>query len=882
MRRVPSESRAATRQGGDGIDALWEVEERKDYLERLGDALRALKDPAEIQLEAARVLGEQIGAAWACYAECGDSPTVARVLRAHVLRDLPSMVGLHPLGEFPDLLAILRSGRSVAIENLQDWPLISPRAAAKFAAAGVRAGVCAPVVKAGALLALVCAADLRPRVWTRAEVLLIEETAERTWTTVERARAERELRASEERLRLALEASGMGTFVWHPGTDRGEPDARMRTLFGVPHNGQLSMAAAIEQLVHPDDRARYAAAVARAIDPSGAGKLREDIRVFHPDGAQRWLSVFGHTEFVGQPPQPVRMVGMAVDVTDRKRDEQALKVSEARQAFLLGLGDALRSRHDPHDIQEEATRVLRQYLGATRACYIELEEDGNRLAVTRDDHVPGAARARCNYELDDFGPTLMAALRTGGTLVVGDVHAESVLTPVERATYAVVGVRAYCDVPLIKEGRLLSVLSVQHAEPRSWTTDEIAVVEETAERTWAAVARARAESAQRRAHEEAVRLREAANEANRAKDEFLALLGHELRNPLTPILAVIELMKRQGVSAFARERRVIERQARHLARLVDDLLDVTRIVRGKVKLVRERVDIGQVVARAVEIVSPVLEEKRHRLLTELDAGLWVEGDQDRLVQVISNLLSNAAKYTEAGGCIQIGGRVEKGSVVVRVRDDGGGIDRELLPRVFDLFRQGAQTSDRKEGGLGLGLAIVRNLVELHGGAVAAASDGPGTGSELTVRLPIARPRRSRSPKLPTRSPRRAALKGQRILIVDDNRDIADLLARLLRKDGHAVKVAYGADAGLRHAKTFRPRLALLDIGLPEMDGYELARRLAAERGLAGIRLVALTGYGQAADRRRALKAGFSDHIVKPLDFDQLARVIEGTRVVPTA
>jgi PAS domain S-box-containing protein len=383
-----------------------------------------------------------------------------------------------------------------------------------------------------------------------------------------------------------------------------------------------------------------------------------------------------------------------------------------------------------------------------------------------------------------------------------------------------------------------------------------------------------------RAHDTEERLRIQADAANRAKDEFLAMLGHELRNPLTPILAALELMRAEGKQTFAKEREIIGRQAHHLARLVDDLLDVTRIARGKVKLVPTRSDLAELVTRAVEIVSPLVEEKRHELQVDVPRGLLINVDKGRLVQVLSNLLTNAAKYTSPGGHLALRVATAKRSragedVVIQVSDDGRGIDPELLPHVFDLFRQGTQDRDRAEGGLGLGLAIVKNLVELHGGSVTAFSAGAGMGSEFTIRLRRATERRKRRRAArPSRSELKSTGGGQRVLVVDDNRDIADMLAVLLRKKGYTVEVAYSGATALACARRFQPVVAMLDIGLPEMDGYELARRLKRSAATAGIKLIAVTGYGTDEVRRRVLKAGFAEHITKPIDFKHLHAALD--------
>jgi PAS domain S-box-containing protein len=366
-----------------------------------------------------------------------------------------------------------------------------------------------------------------------------------------------------------------------------------------------------------------------------------------------------------------------------------------------------------------------------------------------------------------------------------------------------------------------------------------------------------------------------AEEANRAKDEFLAMLGHELRNPLTPILATMEHLRLRGTKSLLKERQLIERHARQVAGMVDDLLDIHRIARGKVRLARTRTELSSLVSQSLEAVRPILEERRHALEVAVPHGLLVNVDPGRLVQVISNLLTNAAKYTDRRGLIQIRGARESRSVVFRVRDDGVGIPADLLPRIFDPFTQGARGSDRTQGGLGLGLSIVRSLVERHGGTVAVSSGGPGRGSEFTVRLPLARPARARAAAGSwTASSRKLAGRGQAILLVDDNRDIAIVLGRLLQARGHAVEIAHDGPGALEIARRFRPRFALLDIGLPAMDGYELARRLKKQLGPGPLVLVAVTGYGQQADRERARKAGFREHLVKPIDLERLLTILE--------
>ncbi len=366
--------------------------------------------------------------------------------------------------------------------------------------------------------------------------------------------------------------------------------------------------------------------------------------------------------------------------------------------------------------------------------------------------------------------------------------------------------------------------------------------------------------------------------ATEAKDEFLAMLGHELRNPLSPILTALQLMKLRGDDGSARERTVIERQVNHLTRLVDDLLDVSRIARGKVELKEEVVEIAEVVARAVEMTSPLLEERRHTLTLEVPRrGLAVCGDSTRLSQVFANLLTNAARYTGPGGSVTVTGALEGAEAVVRVRDTGVGIAADVLPRIFDLFVQERQAIHREHGGLGLGLAIVRSLVERHGGTVTARSAGSGRGAEFTVRLPLAESQ-------PTIQAPPAALSleaerdGIRILVVDDNTDAADMLAESLGVHGYSVRTAHDGPSALREAADFLPHAAFVDIGLPVMDGYELAGHLLARQTRPSLHLFAVTGYGQESDRARALEAGFERHLVKPVGWEQVAAALES--VVP--
>ncbi|QEH35265.1 Autoinducer 2 sensor kinase/phosphatase LuxQ [Aquisphaera giovannonii] len=372
-------------------------------------------------------------------------------------------------------------------------------------------------------------------------------------------------------------------------------------------------------------------------------------------------------------------------------------------------------------------------------------------------------------------------------------------------------------------------------------------------------------------------------EADRRKDEFLAMLAHELRNPLAPVVTSLHILRRSGPLPEAARTAldIADGQIKHLARLVDDLMEVSRITRGKITLKRQPVDLAPIVARAVDAARPLAESHSQELTLDLPAGtIPMDADPTRLDQVLANLLNNASKYTDPGGRVSVSVRVEEGpdgcpeTAVVRVADTGVGIDGEMLPRVFDLFAQADRSLDRSRGGLGIGLTLVRTLTEQHGGTVEAHSDGPGKGTTFTVRLPVAR---AGPPAAAPRPAARPSAGPTRLLVVDDCADGAQALAMLFRALGHEVRVAHDGAAAVEAARDFRPDVAFLDIGLPRLNGYEAARAIRAELGDDAPYLAAVTGYGQVDDRRRAEEAGFQHHLVKPVEIDELLRILDLAR-----
>jgi signal transduction histidine kinase len=427
---------------------------------------------------------------------------------------------------------------------------------------------------------------------------------------------------------------------------------------------------------------------------------------------------------------------------------------------------------------------------------------------------------------------------------------------------------SYACLPLVAHGRAVGGLSLVFPHPRTFDDDERMFLTVLAHHAAQALERATLFESEKTA-------RAAAEEAGRAKDEFVAMLGHELRNPLAPIVTALDLMRLRGAGVLEQECAVIERQAQHLVRLVDDLLDVSRSVRGGLRLERAPIELSVVVGDAIEVAGPLVEGRHQRLSASVPAaGLVVAADRGRLAQVVTNLLTNAAKYTPQGGHVTVSAHADGEQVTLEVADDGAGIAPDLLRRIFDPFIQGQQGLDRKQGGLGLGLAIARQLVDAHDGTIEARSEGPGRGTTMIVRLPRARaPSTEQAPRLDVAEarPRHVA---RRVLIVDDNPDAAAMLAVAIAEAGHEVRTVGDGPSALELAPTYLPDIALLDIGLPIMDGYELAGLLRGIPSLAPTCLVALTGYAGDGDRQRSLASGFNEHFAKPLSLGRVLDFIE--------
>jgi PAS domain S-box-containing protein len=538
------------------------------------------------------------------------------------------------------------------------------------------------------------------------------------------------------------------------------------------------------------------------------------------------------------------------------------EIAQRQSAFLQRLTSALSVTRSAEDAISIALHECRELVGGDGGGALLLDAQRSAIDAWLSD-------GRRPSSLAEPRPVCDAA-RTGELIWLAGADAVEARYPQLDDPYARGHVETIGAIPLVFEGITLGAIELRCAHARPLSTDDRAILLAIGRQCGQAIERARL-------HQSAVIARREAEQASRAKDEFLAMLGHELRNPLAPILTAVQLMRLRGDTASTREQNVIERQVRHLIGLVDDLLDISRITRGKVKLERHPVRLAPLLTKALEIVEPLCLERKHTVAVhQADDDIWLEADETRLCQVFTNLLSNAAKYTPPGGRIELTAQRLPGRVRVSVRDNGVGIPSELIPRIFDLFVQGKRTPDRSQGGLGIGLALVRNLVALHGGATRATSAGDGLGSEFVVELPTIE-LHDVEPRVNERSVRRELkVAPRRIHVVDDNQDAGELLADVLRSVGHEVVVALDGPRALDVLTGFEPHVAILDIGLPVMDGYELARVLRSRLGDA-VRLMAVTGYGQEHDRTRGLEAGFEMHFTKPVGVANIVAAIEVAR-----
>jgi PAS domain S-box-containing protein len=700
------------------------------------------------------------------------------------------------------------------------------------------------------------------------------------WTAVslnhtdrERRLAELALRHSEARLTALLEQLPVGIGL----TDR---EGRFLIRNSVLNNFVGDRLSSLD----PDIRKRWRAwdEEGRLLDPTewpSARALRGEsvspgceMLYTGEDGKQIWTRVLS-VPFRDQADELAGVIVVVQDIDEQRRAENRLDV-------LVRVSDLIRTLHDPYELSYEVAKTVGTHLNVRRCLFNEADVERD-LEIVHKDYCDGPESVAGEHRISDYSRITSLEMERGNTVVNTDSKTDPRTANDYQRSYEATGERAYVAVPLMREGRWVASLWASDDKPRQWSKEEVSLLQTVAERTWTAIEKLKAEAEREQLLQSEQEARDAAERANQLKDEFLATLSHELRNPLNVILGYSELLLRmpeiEQSPRLAQMGEALKRNAQSQSQLINDLLDLSRLQRGKISLNQEPVSLAAIIDNAVETVRADAAAKGINVrLNASDQVLLVNGDRLRLQQIAWNLLNNAVKFTPAGGRIEISLSSEKDTAALVVSDTGQGIDGSFLPHVFEMFRQADGSNRRAHGGLGIGLALVRQLVELHGGAISAESEGPNKGSSFTVRLPLLRETAMRAPSVHTSSGgvKLNLLPQVNVLILDDSEDTIVMLEELLRISGaNVVAARNGADA-LRIAQDNEFDVILSDISMPEMDGFEFLQNLRKIDGRQDVPVVAITGFGRQNDIERARAAGFYSHLTKPLNLEALAQILQ--------
>jgi len=800
-------------------ETLRRIALRTEFFLALSEATRGAAGPQAVKAQITRLLGQHLNASRCVFSELHPDGSVW--VEHGYVDGVAQLEGDHHIQDYgAHLWSELQGGRAVVVNDLQSDPHYTAEQRAAYQTLAIAADLAVPLMQSGRLVAVLAVHGARPRRWTADEVALVKDVAERTLVIVNHARAEIQLREEGLRLRLALQAGGLGAWQWEFGSPLVHLDATMRRVVGLPPGDadESVPLAALLPLVHPDDRAagwRDILALQQHDAP-----LRRELRLVRSDGSTLWLECQA-APLVGAARERQYLVGVTADITERKAAEAALHKNELRLQQLIQLMPSF-------------TAVLK---GPDHV--FELANDPYYALVGRGSQILGLPLLQALPEIAEQPfPVLLDQVYRSGV----PFHAKSMLVRLAR------------HVGQGLEERFVDFAYMPLREAAGAVTGILIHGVDRTEQVWA---------------------ERALLEGDRRKDEFLATLAHELRNPLAPVrngVAILRRLTPAGANELTLS--MMERQLGHLVTLLDDLLDVSRISLGKIELRRERVSVAEAIATAVEASRPVIEAGRHDITVEAaPEPLTVDADPTRLVQIVVNLVVNSAKYSDPGGHIRVSSTLEVDWVVIRVTDRGIGIATEVLPTLWNMFTQVRDTLHKAQGGLGIGLSLVKQLVHLHGGNVHAQSAGIGQGSTFTVRLPLATAALATGVQPPPVVEPATQTRARRVLIVDDNVDAAESLGELMTMCGFQTRIAHDGPTALQLGRSFAPDVMVLDIGLPGMDGYELARCVRVDPHLRNAMLVALTGWGAEGDKQKSVSAGFDAHFTKPIDIEELERLL---------
>jgi len=673
-----------------------------------------------------------------------------------------------------------------------------------------------------------------------------------------------ELKVAEDRFRFLAESMPQKIFTAKPNGEIDYFNQQWAAFTGLSLDQILHWG--WTQLIHPDDVEENVRLWKNSIDTGEPFQFEHRFR--SADGVYRWhLSrALAMRDARGEV---LMWTGSNTDIDDVKREQEAAARRTEQLQRLASISTRINGANDVDSVLNLVAHEARDLIGAHQSVTsMTMDASGSQAVSTVSLSDKYAEWLDFEERFDGDGiASLVCRLNKAVRLTDAVLRDTEQWRRYNDEEPKKVPLRGWLASPLVgRDGKNLGLIHLSDRYQGDFTEDDEHILVQLTQMASVALQNAQ--------------LYQELREKDRRKDEFLAMLAHELRNPLAAINNAVQLSTMSMLQdQIEWSMDVISRQIKHLARLIDDLLDVSRITRGKIELRKENIDATPVLNSAAETTGRLIEERNHELIVSFRPGLRLEADPVRLEQIIVNLLTNAAKYTENGGRIWLSANREGREVVIKVKDTGVGIPPEKIPQMFELFTQGDRTLARSEGGLGIGLTLVRSLAEMHGGTVTATSEGPGKGSEFIVRLPAAGAPPKASAISPGNSPQ-AGKQPSRILVVDDNVDTVRGLARLLKLLGHEVETAYDGPSALEVAPIFKPEYVLLDIGLPGMDGYQVASRLREEEVLQHTVIIAISGYGQDDDRRRTREAGFDHHLVKPVNHDSLmallSREVSGT------
>ncbi len=814
-----------------------QAEKRLTLLGEISEMTRVFEDANEFLFAVSKAVGEHLRVRRCLFNEI-DLERDLETIHGDYCRGVESVAGVHRISDYSSITsAEMMAGKTVVNRDSKTDSRTAADYARAYAPNGERAYVAVPLMRKNRWVASLWVSDDEPRDWSGAEVNLLETIAERTWTAIEKLRINNALRDSEERLQLAVDISRIATFDIDLTTDEVQTDETGRAIYGFEPDDPLTFSK-VQSHFHPDDRDEVARRVQAAFAPEGSDEFEVEQRIIRTNGEVRWIRVRGRAFFEGADAErrAVRCLGTYVDITGSKRAEEKLRESDAILQTINRNSPTLIYLKDRDGHILNANRATLEVIGKPPA-----DVTGKNHAEYTGKEAEGLIIAENDRQIIEGGKT---ETFEETVLVAGEPHAFlSTKTPYRNQSGEIIGL----------VGVSFDITERKHAEIER-------------ERLFA----------------EAEQAREIAEQANHAKDEFIALVSHELRSPLNAMLGWTRILQEQNpdekTKAYALD--VIVRNARSQSRLIEDLLDIARVGKGKLRLELQPTELIPIINAAIEIIKPAAEAGKIKLSQTLDRTAdFITGDVDRLRQVIENLLSNAVKFTTPGGSVRVSLEREGLEAKIIISDTGQGIRQDFLPQIFERFKQADPSTTRRHGGLGIGLSLARDLVELHGGAISAESAGEGKGATFTVTLPLrmVAPIKENSDKVEFMHAQ-GKLSGFWILAVDDEADARELVSFMLQINGAKVTTANSAVEALDILKSSDGRLPdilLSDISMPNESGYALLekiRALPSEHG-GQIPAVALTAFNRPEDREAAFDAGFQKHLGKPVEPDDLISAI---------